>query len=203
MAKRKRHRQAARQALEQRQHKQQRTFLLLAGIAAPLAIALFAIVGWNHWQHASEFNRLVDAGRPALEQVHWEPGQGRTHVPRGTPVATGQEFPLSGPHWPSWVDPGFHERPQAKGELIHSLEHGMVVIHYDRLSAQAEAQIREWTERFDGDWSGVLAVPHRGLGRGLVLSAWQHRLDLDDHDPAAMAAFIDEYRGKGPENPVR
>jgi hypothetical protein len=178
-------------------------FLIVAVIAAPLAIVLFAVMGWNHWQHASEFNRLVEAGQAALANVHREPSRGRDHVPHGIPVATDQEFPLSGPHWPTWVDPGFYERPQANGELIHSLEHGMIIIHYDRLSPEAEMQIREWTERFDGDWSGVLAVPHRGLGRRLVLTAWQHRLDLDDYEAPAMAAFIDAYRGRGPENPVR
>ena len=42
-----------------------------------------------------------------------------------------------------------------------------------------------------------------GLGQSVVLTAWAKRLDLDRFDPAPAAAFIDGYRGRGPENPVR
>ena len=40
-------------------------------------------------------------------------------------------------------------------------------------------------------------------GEAIVLTAWTKRLRLDPFDPAAAAAFIDAYRGRGPEHPVR
>src|SRR3989344_2908298 len=59
--------------------------------------------------------------------------QGQEHV---TPQA-GAEFkynsnpPTSGPHLPTWVKPGAYDTPQSEGELIHSLEHGYVIISYN------------------------------------------------------------------------
>lgn len=39
--------------------------------------------------------------------------------------------PTSGPHLETWVKPGIYSEPQHEGELIHSLEHGYVVISYN------------------------------------------------------------------------
>ena len=35
------------------------------------------------------------------------------------------------------------------------------------------------------------------------MTAWRKRLRLKTFDASAAAAFIDAYRGRGPENPVR
>jgi hypothetical protein len=37
----------------------------------------------------------------------------------------------------------------------------------------------------------------------VVLTAWRKILKLDSFEPAAAAAFIDTYRGRGPEKRVR
>jgi hypothetical protein len=49
----------------------------------------------------------------------------------------------------------------------------------------------------------VVAAPSSGLGKAVVLTAWRKILKLDEFDPAAAAAFIDKFRGRGPENRVR
>jgi len=49
----------------------------------------------------------------------------------------------------------------------------------------------------------VLVVRREGLGQRLILTAWNKILRLDHFDPAVAAAFVDKYRGRGPENPVR
>ncbi len=59
--------------------------------------------------------------------------QGREHV---TPEAVAafaynSNPPTSGPHLPTWVKAGIFDRPQSEGELIHSLEHGYVIISYN------------------------------------------------------------------------
>jgi hypothetical protein len=36
-----------------------------------------------------------------------------------------------------------------------------------------------------------------------VLTAWRHRLTMDSYDEATVRAFLAEYLGRGPENPVR
>jgi hypothetical protein len=49
----------------------------------------------------------------------------------------------------------------------------------------------------------VIATRSSGLGKAVVLTAWRRILRLDEFDPPAAAAFIDQFRGRGPENPVR
>jgi hypothetical protein len=87
--------------------------------------------------------------------------------------------------------------------LVHALEHGHIVIYYDRPGDAALDLIERWTGLYGGLWDGVVAAPDRSLGERIVLTAWRKRLDLEAFDPEIAAAFIDKYRGRGPENPVR
>jgi hypothetical protein len=149
------------------------------------------------------FNALVKQGGPQLSRVETEPDRGNAHVATGTPVAESEPFPLSGPHWPQPTPSGFYKEPQPKGKLIHALEHGQVVVYYDAPGFKALSVLKRWSEQFSGPWSGLIAVPHKGLGDDLVVTAWRHRLRLPELDEAALAAFIDAYSGRGPENRVR
>lgn len=64
--------------------------------------------------------------------VHKEE-QGREHVPAEevAKFSYNSNPPTSGRHLETWVKPGIYATPQSEGELIHSLEHGYVVIHYN------------------------------------------------------------------------
>jgi hypothetical protein len=165
--------------------------------------ALFSLLLLPSVLFAQNFQELVKEGQPGLSSVETEPDRGNAHVAQGTPVAEDQEFPLSGPHWPKPTASGFYDKPQPKGALIHALEHGQVVVYYDKPGFQALSTLKRWSEELAGNWSGLIAVPHKGLGDDLVLTAWRHRLDLPQFNAAALAAFIDAYSGRGPENPVR
>ncbi|TSA55267.1 MAG: DUF3105 domain-containing protein, partial [Dehalococcoidia bacterium] len=36
-----------------------------------------------------------------------------------------------------------------------------------------------------------------------ILTAWDKMLKLDKYDPRVVTAFLAEYLGRGPENPIR
>lgn len=152
---------------------------------------------------AQDLDALAKQGRPQLSRVETETDRGNTHVRAGTPVAEGEPFPLSGPHWPKATPAGFYQEPQPKGELIHALEHGQVVVYYESPGFKGLSVLKRWSAQFAGPWSGLIAVPHKGLGDDVVLTAWRRRLRLDAFDEAALAAFMDAHMGRGPENPVR
>lgn len=61
------------------------------------------------------------------------PDQGREHVTPEIVASTqyNSNPPTSGPHLPAWVKPGVYTQPQQEGELIHSLEHGYIIISYN------------------------------------------------------------------------
>ena len=61
------------------------------------------------------------------------PDQGRKHV-TVSDVASYQfnsNPPTSGPHLETWVKAGIYDTPQSEGELIHSLEHGYVIVSFN------------------------------------------------------------------------
>lgn len=59
------------------------------------------------------------------------PDQGRNHIPDGTAEEYNSDPPTSGPHYAEWEKPGIYDRVLADGRLIHSLEHGYIVISYN------------------------------------------------------------------------
>ena len=171
--------------------------------AVALAVLGLVWLWWSSRDDADAFNLLVEAGRGNLSGVESLPNAGSNHMARGQEFRYPSQFPTSGPHDPNLLNPGFYSDPQRSERLIHSLEHGMVVIYYDEPGGEAMGTLRDWTGQFRGPFSGVIAVKRPGLGQEIVLTAWQRRFRLDPFEPAAAAAFVDLFRGRGPENRVR
>jgi hypothetical protein len=176
-------------------------FAILAGIV--LAALYGAYAWWDSDRIAKAFMARAAEGEGVLERVESIPSQGRAHLDPGQPYTYQDRFPTSGPHDPTWTPPGVHRQPQRPTQLVHALEHGNIVIYYDEPGPGAMERLEGWADLYDGQWSGLLVTPAAGLAEAVVLTAWTKRLELDSFDPAAAAAFIDAYRGRGPENPVR
>ena len=79
----------------------------------------------------------------------------------------------------------------------------MIVIYIDKPGEKVTATLKQWVSMFPGTWSGLVVVPRSGLGREVVLTAWRKKMHLKQWDPSPAATFIDLYRGRGPEHPVR
>lgn len=167
-------------------------------------VVLFGIwLWWSSRDDADAFNLLVEAGRGSLSGIQTLPDAGSNHLASGQQFRYPSQFPTSGPHDPNMLNPGFYSDPQRSERLVHSLEHGIVVIYYDDPGGDAMDTLRDWTGQFRGPWSGVIAVKRPGLGQEVVLTAWQRVFRQDTFEPAAAAAFVDLFRGRGPENAVR
>jgi len=172
-------------------------------LAAGLVVAL-GIVSTPWWVPGLKrqgFQALADEGRTEMRsRVVTENSEGRghdhSHVTYGS-------FPTSGAHSPTWVDPGVYTSHQSKARLVHALEHGNIVIYYDDPPDEVLDRLRKWTSTYDNQWSGIVVTPSPGLGESIILTAWTHKLRMNTFQPAVAAAFIDTYRGRGPENPVR
>jgi len=184
----------------------------LLGGAAVLIIAVVAIWflflgGSGGGETGIEYEPLPDRGDEEwISQVESFESEGREHV--SGDVDYERVPPLSGPHWGEWEDAGFYEETPRLERLVHSLEHGAVVIYYDEsaLTPEAEESLKAWTDAQDGSWTSIIAAPNPNDDpRGdYVLTAWTHRLVLEeDYDAEALQAFAAEYLGRGPENPVR
>jgi len=155
-----------------------------------------------------EAEPLPDSGDPALlDGVERFPSEGRSHVPAGREVDYNTTPPTSGPHYDGAVEAGFYEETPPLGELVHSLEHGAVVVYYDEsaLTPETRGSLEEWAAVHDGTYSSVIVVPHPedDPAEPYVLTAWRTRLRVPSYDAEVVRAFLAEYLGRGPENPVR
>ncbi len=176
-------------------------------IVLPIIAVVVVVGGGLFWWQSSAakraFAELAEGGEAILDQVQSSRSDGRRHLDPGERHFYASRYPTSGPHEPVWTRPGFYESAQPPTRLVHALEHGNIVIYYDRPGPEVEATLRDWADLFTGQWDGVVVSKDSGLGEGLVLTAWTKRLDMDSFDAPAAAAFVDAYRGRGPENPVR
>lgn len=59
------------------------------------------------------------------------PDLGREHVNDISDITYNSNPPTSGTHFPAWAKKGIYDRVISDGYLIHSLEHGYIVISYD------------------------------------------------------------------------
>lgn len=185
----------------------------LLGGAAVLVIAVVAIwflfLGGSGGEATGiESEPLPDSGDEEwISQVESFESEGRQHVEPGSEIDYAQSPPLSGPHWGRAYSAGFYEETPELPRLVHSLEHGAIVVCYNEsaLSPEAEASLKAWANAQDGPWTSILAVPNPNDDPtgDYVLTAWTHRLVIDDYDAEAVRAFAAEYLGRGPENPVR
>ena len=183
-----------RSAAEERARKKRTTYIL-AGVAVVLVLAAM------FW-----FDARNRAGSEVLRgRVEVYASEGANHVPLGEKVAYRTNPPNSGPHYDRWAPPGFYDQAIADELLVHNLEHGHVIIFYrpGALSGDDETYVLNLTRTYVGNWDAVLAVPREGMEHPFVLAAWRHLLRLDTLEREAVEAFIDAYRGRGPENPVR
>jgi hypothetical protein len=183
--------------------KPSRNMSLLVAATAFVLVAAAAAYFWRGNQASAAFEALAATGQSALSRVESPPSRGGGHLSPGQEMTYPERFPTSGMHDSTPVNPGFYENVRAPTMLVHSVEHGHIVIYYDDPGAEAIRLLREWTSFYTGHWDGVIAVPAPGLGKRVVLTAWAKRLQLALFDAGAAAAFIDKYRGRGPENPVR
>lgn len=126
----------------------------------------------------------------------------RNHIPTGSEpaVAYNSNPPTSGDHYDVPARPGFREKPIVDGNLIHSLEHGLVWLSYHpRIGGEAD-KLRDVTG------PTTVVVPREANDTDIALAAWG-RLDtfnledgtIDDNDFQRINDFIKRYSNKGPE----
>lgn len=173
-------------------------------LGAIVVAVLIGLVGLSLVRGApsSEAPSIDGALRASLEQggctVDTRTDTGRAHVPAATYSVNP---PAGGDHDPAPSPGGFHDMSTVPtdGHLVHSLEHGFVVVWYQPagVSAATVDALRDLARRHR--W--VLAVPRPSLPTPLAASAWRRRLlcpqDVGVQGP--IGKFVRTFRDKAPE----
>jgi hypothetical protein len=160
---------------------------------------------------------------PVVQQ-HTEEGM-RAHVACTPPPVYGTNPPSSGNHYPVWADYKTYATPVPWGHLMHSLEHGAVIIVYNCPGgcaaevARAQALI-DTLPPVDGLAAGVgplelgqvdptcaaptkrrlILAPDPKLDVRWAATAWTWTLKSSCFDEAAFAAFIKAHSDQMPED---
>lgn len=94
---------------------------------------------------------------------------------------------------------GIHDKEVADELLIHSMEHGAVIVHYKSdLNSDQIGQIKA----VYGSASGrKILVPRENLDAPVALTSWGRLLKLQTIDPNQIKSFIETNENRGPEKP--
>jgi hypothetical protein len=130
---------------------------------------------------------------------------GRDHIPVGTShtVRYNSNPPTSGPHYDPSARPGIYDEPIPDGYLIHSLEHGYVIISYN-VQGLSESEAAELVSRLaelaqqERIWK-LIVLPRADMEQRIALTAWQRIDTFDRFDARRIRRFISTWRDRGPE----
>lgn len=155
-----------------------------------LVIGLVGAFGWWVWREST---------KPLPGEAVAD--MGRDHVPEGTVIEYNSNPPTSGPHYGEWTKAGVYEEELPDGNLIHSLEHGYVIISYNCPEGpHCDELIKKLPELANKKrlWK-LIVVPRPRLDSQIALTAWGRIDKFEGYDEARIVAFIDAFRDRGPE----
>jgi hypothetical protein len=173
-----------------------------ARLGAVVLLVVLGVVGLNVMRGSGSGGapELKGALRASLEEdgctVDSRADPGRHHVPAATYAV---DPPAGGDHDPVPSTAGFYDPTDvpADGHLVHSLEHGFVVVWYrpGAVSAATLDGLRDLARRHD--W--VLVAPRPSLPAPLAATAWHRRLLCPDGAIGPIGNFVAAFRDRGPE----
>ncbi len=169
---------------------------VIGGIALATIVILVGSIWLLTAQSSKEQTKLT---KPLLgDEI---PDQGRGHVADGTQVQYNSNPPTSGQHYVKWITRGIYDKPQVDGNLVHSLEHGAVIVSYK------SDLPKEDVEKVKSVFSSVsvskkIMVPRDNLDLPVALTSWGRLLKLQTIDATSEAKikeFMETNEDRGPE----
>lgn len=132
------------------QSKRKRQANMIKGIVIALLLIVSGFGGWWGYRELSKplpGQQIADLGREHVDREKWEVFEYNSNPP------------TSGPHDVVWTKAGIYDQPQGDGHLVHSLEHGYVILNYncnlesEKLKVQSEKLATESGEMLEVDQS--------------------------------------------------
>jgi hypothetical protein len=146
-------------------------------------------------QQISDLTQAAKAAGCKLENPTIE---GRTHTTKH--VKYGTNPPTSGNHNPVPAVDGAYSEDPGVFHLVHSLEHGRVIIWYKPdLPRKRLAQVKGL---YEDDTYHLIVTPKKSMPYELAVTAWGHLAGCKKVANSTfdlVRAFRDRYRDKGPE----
>lgn len=131
------------------------------------------------------------------------------HVPEGTPIQYNSNPPSSGPHFPVWANFQEYAQPIPRGYLVHSMEHGAVLLLYKCAGAcdAVVAELRKVRDAIATDPGcdpsirvRVIIAPDPDLASPVAAASWGWIYNAQCVDAPTLTAFVRDRYARGPEN---
>lgn len=168
-----------------------------AKVIAGVGVVTLAILIGGVWimsaQSAREQKKLE---KPLLGKAY--PIQPAEHIQAGeTHPSYNSNPPTSGWMYNETAGPGIKSAPVADENLMHSMEHGAVILYYkDTLS---KADVEKITQAFNSASGKSIMTPRKNLDVPVALTSWGRLLKLKKIDRAKIKEFIETNYDRAPE----
>lgn len=123
--------------------------------------------------------------------------ESRNHLPDGTQITYNSNPPAGGDHYAIPQHAGIYDKPPADGNLVHSLEHGAVILWYKAdLSKSDVEKLKNIFNQISG--KGIM-VPRKNLDVPVAVTSWGRLLKLQTIDEKQIKAFFETNMNRGLE----
>lgn len=158
------------------------------------------------WIYAAILVVLLIALLPVY-RIFTQPQAGQTvailaspHVSAGTATNYNSNPPTSGPHTAETVLWSTAARALPDISLVHNLEHGGIVLHYQpTLDATQRQQLTDLALDLRQIDRKVVLAPREANDAAITATAWGRVLKLDTFDSPQLRAFFEANRNRAPE----
>ena len=131
------------------------------------------------------------------------------HVPEGTELSWSSNPPSSGPHYPVWATFQEYAAPVPRAYLVHSMEHGAVLLLYkcDQPCPAIVDELRKVRDAIAPDplcsdpiRARVIIAPDPLLDVPVAAAAWGWTYKAECVDAPTLTQFARDHYAQGPEN---
>jgi hypothetical protein len=139
-----------------------------------------------------------------------DPAEGASHLDVCSETSYVTHPPAAGSHYRQWADFATYDAPVPWGYLVHSLEHGAVVLVHSCDAAEcpevldAFARIHDATDdplcRDHPNANRIVTVYDPSVEVPIAAVAWGHAYRATCLDEASLTAFVEEHYAQAPEN---
>ncbi len=177
-----------------------------------LVVAVVVVFAFLLLRSLGAFESTNVPSGPAINpaQVQANLGQKQESMGNGH-LQPGQRFsayntvpPTSGPHDPVPLGYGVYGTQQPDEKIVHSLEHGAVLIAYNGISDDDLAKLKAIRSRYPKDKFNevkIIIEPYPRLEQGTIaLAAWGYLDKMSTYDERRIIGFLAAHLDQGPED---
>lgn len=184
-------RQAQQYAAQAKQKKQQQYLLIGGGVLAVLIVLGGAFLLLNPPRTATS------TGSAQCSNLQQMLDEGRGHLNPGDPIPAYKSVPpTSGTHNQTWYPAGIYDNNADITQLIHSLEHGYVILYYNNIS---QDEINQLASIQRSDSFKMIVAPYPNMPYKVAIAAWARLQTCDGVNEQAIRSFTAQFRNQGPE----